>query len=120
MQFLILFLPMALAVNAAGLHCYFVDKKLLRIVRQRYSWALDAARARERRWYDGSEELVVGEKAFRRRLLEALRAPAEADAELGAVLQRAHSARRAFRQALIVSTAATAVLLIAARQLAGD
>jgi hypothetical protein len=119
-EILIFFMPVALAVIPTGTYSYFVGKGLLRLVRQRYPSALDAARGRERRWYDASEELLLGEKRFRRGLLEALKAPADSDAELARVLRRLHAADRLFWRAAIVSAGVSVVLFLAFRFLVVD
>lgn len=118
MQFLILLLPMAAWVNAAGIHSYIVDRSLIRLVRTRDPEVLELVRGRPRRWYDPPDELTFQQAQFWRAMHAALSTPRVHDSELSRLVEKSERAHRALRDAVLGGSLISAALLVAVRVIA--
>lgn len=113
MEFLIVFVPGALLVEAAWLVLYLRDRRLVGLLRRRHPDLLVELRGRERRWYDASEELWVQQVAVRRRLLELIGSRVAPDDDLATAAAQVRRGEWWFRSAMWVAAGYTGLLILA-------
>ena len=98
MEFLVVFLPLALLVDSAWLVLYLRDRRLVRYLRARHPAVFDAVRGRPRRWYDPAEEMWVQSRDVRRDLRARLAPLASDDPELAEYLAAVDTGERWLRR----------------------
>lgn len=115
MEFLILFLPAALWINAAGIHSWRVDRRLIRWVQARRPQVLDEVRGRPRRWYDAPDALTYQHAGPMRALRSRLASAPPLDPELAELLRLSERAYASLRMACIAGGVFCVVVLVLAR-----
>jgi hypothetical protein len=107
MQFLAVFLPLALLVDSAWLVLYLHDRRLVRYLRARHPTIFDTLRGRPRRWYDVSDELWVQSRDARRELRTHLVPLAADDPELAQHLANVDAGERWLRRCIWIGVGLT-------------
>lgn len=111
MQFLAVFLPLALLVDAAWLVLYLHDRRLVRHVRARYPEVFETLRGRSRRWYDPPEEVWVQSRDVRGALRRQLTPLAACDVALAECLAGVDAGERWMRRSVWIGAVLTAALI---------
>ncbi len=113
MEFLVVFLPLALVVDFGWLWVHLAHRRLVDVVRARQPALLDELRGRPRRgWYDPSDASLVQQRSLRKKFRERVAPLAARDAELQARLAEVDAAERVLRVGALVGGALTLVLII--------
>ena len=115
MEFLVLFFPAALWINAAGIHSWRMDRRLIRWVQTRRPQVLDEVRGRPSRWYDPSDALTFQQAGPMRALRSRLASTPPLDPELAELLHRSERADASLRMACIAGGVFCVVMLVLVR-----
>jgi hypothetical protein len=107
MEFLAVFLPLALLVDSAWLVLYLHERRLVRHIRARHPAVLDELRGRPRQWYDPPEEIWVQIRDVRRKLRPLLAPLAERDPELAEHLAQVDAGERWLRRCIWIGVGLT-------------